>query len=233
MTNLYILEDNLYFSKNLCNLLLQSNPNIKLNGIFTNGNEFIKSVKDFESSDILLLDLGIPKLNGVQVLNYLLQTCYTLPHIIIISGNAALILDSKQYDNYIDAIFYKPFSFQALAKKITSIMSSAKPIKREEIVQYLSVFDFNKSNLGFKFLVDCIMLAYENEALLFNMENNLYSHVSSMNRNISTKKIKWNINKCLNSMYCNTSEKIISNYFYIDAKPTPKIFISTVINKLK
>ena len=72
MFNLLIVEDNLYYSKNLINFILRNNFNIKLVGIATNGKETLKYLISKEYNiDIILLDLKLPYYTGIELIEKL------------------------------------------------------------------------------------------------------------------------------------------------------------------
>ena len=59
-----------------------------------------------------------------------------------------------------------------------------------------------------------------------NMEN-INDDLSSIDK----KRIKWNIEKSIETMFINTDIKYVTNYFYIEEyeKVTPKLFITTIV----
>lgn len=64
--------------------------------------------------------------------------------------------------------------------------------------------------------------------------NDLYKNIADKN-NISIKKVKWNIEKSISSMYRYTKTEELKKLFpyYDGRKPTPKYVVSVALYKLK
>lgn len=70
MLNMLVVEDDIYFSKLLINETIQSNKALRLCMIATDGNEALEIIRK-EKIDIILLDLNLPKCNGLEILDFL------------------------------------------------------------------------------------------------------------------------------------------------------------------
>ena len=228
MNNLFIFSKDLLFVQSLFNFIVTHDSKVRLQGFYSSEKEFIKIMNSLCSTDVLIFDLDN---NSFPLLTHLIHMLPFTPYIITISNSTTNL---KKYANYISFNYHKHCSFDSLINKINNIASIYSSDKiRQRILQELSLFEFNQYCLGFKFLVDCISLAYENTELLFNMKNNLYVQVSSKYSSFSSEKVKWNLHRCLDSMYRYTDSKNIYQYFSFNYKPSPKIFISTVVEKLR
>lgn len=64
---LVIVEDDILFTENLMQIL-KKEARIKVEGAFTNAEEALLSLKDY-SPDILLADLGLPGISGVELIS--------------------------------------------------------------------------------------------------------------------------------------------------------------------
>lgn len=69
-TKIIIADDHELFAKGL-NQILTSNPSYQLNGWFSNGKQVIDYFANGYSADLLILDINMPVINGVQVMGHL------------------------------------------------------------------------------------------------------------------------------------------------------------------
>ena len=67
--------------------------------------------------------------------------------------------------------------------------------------------------------------------LVDNLEKNVYKYIAIKN-NKTLANIKTNIIKATNYVYIHQDKEILYKYFSIHIKITPKLVISTILNKL-
>lgn len=94
----------------------------------------------------------------------------------------------------------------------------------------LNKFKFNRTSLGYKYLKKAIKKGIQNELLIEDLTNGLYKQMEK-ELGINKRRIKWNIEKSIDTMFINTNMDFIIHYFYIEynEKVTPKLFITTVV----
>lgn len=194
--------------------------------------EFIKTYKP----DIVLLDLNIPKLNGIELLEKL-EHCKNLStNIIIISGERNFI-NKIPLESYkiIKRIFCKPVDFNNIYDNIVHILSKQKNedelIKMKEV---LEEFEFNKTSKGYSFLIECLSEIVNNPKLLRNIEKHIYTNVAKRHNFDNINQIKWCISKAIKSMVRYTDKKTLNKYFSNSRDISPKYFMITIyemINK--
>lgn len=236
MNRLIILEDNLGFSRSLLNYIVERNKKVQLWSIAIDGEEIIEKINSLQKDDILLMDLGLPKINGIEVIEKLIQNKERMPYIIVMSGNRDLWEKLRNYTSYIYAAIGKPFELKRIAEMIEEITYLTNQRHYEKIVtEELRKFEMNVTTIGYDYIVDAIILSLQDETLLKDMKNNLYKSIAIKNNNINPTNIKWTIEKNIKSMVRYTSTKVIKEYFHVEAreKITPKLFVSTVANNLK
>lgn len=92
MLNMLVVDDNIFFSKILINQVVQSNSNLRLCMIATDGKEAIDILKK-QKIDIILLDLKLPIYSGIDILDFLKTNKKTdyYNSIIAISGESDMI----------------------------------------------------------------------------------------------------------------------------------------------
>lgn len=234
MINLMIADDNMEFSKSLCNFLTKE-KDIRIVNISCNGLEALISYTSLKP-DILLLDLDMPGFSGLDFLNSITtNTKDTIPNIIIISGSAKHIslLSDVSLIRY---ILHKPFDYNKLfeiIKKIKTEFHSDLELD-SQIYNLLESLDFNMYSKGTILLIDAIKLAYYNQELIYKTER-LMKEVSILHNSNNFRSIRSTIDKSISSMYENNTDlKKICEVFpnFYGYKPTIKNFINCSIHYL-
>lgn len=203
---------------------------IYISNISSNGEEACEYIIN-NTPDIILLDLKMPKLDGIQLINKLKEKI-KLPEIIIISGDNSLLNKLTNLNIYISAIFTKPIDLQLLMDKLMSIKEiiNNKDIE-DDIIKELNSFYFNKSSHGYLYIIDCIEVCIENKKIIVPFEKNLYIKVAEKNHIKSALKVKWSIDKAISSMNKYTNPSTI-NEFFPNSKPTSKMFIIEIFQRI-
>ncbi len=88
--NILIADDHLLFAKLMSNLLLSAN-NVNIAGIASDGEETLKMIGE-KKIDIVLLDIGMPKIDGLQVLKELKSNYPGIKIIVVSSRNDAWLI---------------------------------------------------------------------------------------------------------------------------------------------
>lgn len=240
MINVLVVEDNLYYSKNLINLLLSTNKNVKLYKIITDGKEAINTIKTENNNiDIVLLDLSLPNLDGLDILKYIEENNLIKykESIIIISGKAELIA-KVQNNTYLFSYIDKCSGFEIISQRFNELLK----IKEQEscsltsrIHEELQYLNYNFSYIGTIYLEEAIKLLLNyHDIESTKLEKTIYKKISKKYKK-SVLSIKTNIINSTNLMYYDCESEKIYKYFgmSISEKPTPKRVILTVANKLK
>lgn len=91
---------------------------------------------------------------------------------------------------------------------------------------------FNISSIGTAYLIETIIALYENNWRLLDIEK-AYTLVANKYET-NTMKIKWNIEKAINSMYKCSNEQMLVEIFpeYDGRKPSTKYAIGLALNEL-
>ena len=229
---LLVVEDNKNLANKMFDYLLNNlNDVIEIIGIAENGRLAMNIIEE-TNPNIILLDLHIPEINGLQIIDKIKSKNNS---IIIISGEISMINNVKIHSSHnIKKIYIKPFVFKDLVDSLKYICNT---LDDEEvsvrIERLLSSFDFNKSSLGYLYLMECLVLAYHDSTLLLNVENKLFPLVA---QNFGIRKIvniKWTIQKTINSMLRYTDNNKIQKYFPYNKKPSLKLFLQTILDLVK
>ena len=74
MLNVLIVHNDIYFSKVLINNIMLNNTDLRIKMIATDGEEALDILLNKENNiDIVLLDLNLPKHNGFEILDNLIN----------------------------------------------------------------------------------------------------------------------------------------------------------------
>jgi two-component system response regulator QseB len=90
-----------------------------------------------ESFDLLLLDLGLPKLDGLQVLRWLRGTGSTMP-VLILTARDSVNDRIKGLDAGADDYIVKPFDFDELAARVRAVLRRQSG-RAENVIEHLGL----------------------------------------------------------------------------------------------
>lgn len=231
MIQVMIADDNLDLN-NLCCNILSKDKDIQIISSTLDGESTLKDYMRLKP-DVLLLDLDLPKMNGIDIINNICldETEKKKNNIIIISGNAELRYNLFNTSK-IFRIMPKPVDFNDVISTIKEIVTENNyiPIVEKEIRNFLFSLNFNLYADGTRYLIDAIKLGSENIRLVRNIKT-LYDEVAELH-STSSNTIKWGIRNAIETMNHNTTKHEINKIFHInyDKKMTPKYFIPLVIS---
>ena len=240
MLNLLIVDDNFHFSKNLINLLVDSNPNIRICGIATNGKETLNFLKDNNNKiDIILLDLKLPYFNGFVILDEISKKNIThLKNSIIVISCASDLLLKTQNNPYLYDFIDKSRGLHVILESINNLSKEKEFNKisiEEKIYKELEYLHFEKNFLGTKYLYEVILFLAKNPHMIFEkFEKSIYPLIAKRH-NTSPHNIKCNIYHATDIMNCMCKREIIMSYFnfnYFEKVITPKQLVHEILNKI-
>lgn len=239
LLNMLIVDDDINCAKTLVSYILKNNKEIRLIDIALDGEEALNIVKN-NNVDIILLDLKMPKVNGIEFINYLSEkNIIEEDSIIVITGEETLL--GKIIKNPLVYCYsIKPVEKQSILSKICNLVNQKNVIRKtneeldKNILKELEYLGYNLSHCGTKYLLDCIKIdyiKYDGEAE--NITKQIYPIISKKYHKTNFS-IKNNIIKATDYMYNECEEKKLLKYFHyiVDTKPTPKTIIKTIVRKL-
>ena len=209
-------------------------------GIVTTGKEALQFIKE-EKVDLIILDLNLPDMSGVDILNYILEENISKYNnsILVLTGEMGLL--TKVIGNKLI------FNYHSKVNGIDPIIKDLKQIVTErdtqicidklksQIQNELNKLNFNFSYSGTRYLCDCIEECYyKGDIYSINLETDIYSILSKKHNN-TINSIKSSIFKSILAMYCETTDNKLSDYFgyRIIMKPKTKEVISIILQKIK
>ncbi len=241
MVNILVADDNIYYAKILVNYIMSKNDGVRVVNISTNGKEVIENLKT-RKVDILILDLKMPEISGIQLLDKI-QILNLDVSIIITSGDNILkrhIINNKKVEGYIN----KLEGLERVSQKINEIVEKKNnkansDLIKNKVLEELLELGYNIKYNGTKYLTEVISLVYEKydqnniNGDIINLEQYFYKKVANKySKNV--KNIKVNIVNATESMYMECERNKLQQYFCFsyDHKPTTKVVIDTVLSKI-
>lgn len=189
--------------------------------------------------DILLLDLNLPKKNGLQIINDLCEYESDIINcnIIVVSGDTRLrkkLLNTRK----VYSIIPKPFSFEILLNTINNLqkiqlINNFPENECRNLLLQLKLKPFSKSG---QLLIDIVRLSYCNIDLLENM-NQIY-YIMSRKQSCKPEKIRSSLRSCIRTVNRFATFEILHELFFISTNDinniiSPAQFINGLVSYLK
>ena len=243
---LFVVDDN----ENLVGMVkeyFEGHSKIKIVGESYNGEDAIKKIeKNKDGFDVLLLDLIMPKKDGITVLEELKEKDINKPVIVGTSFNAdeTIAKVSKYNPKY---FVLKPFDMVDLENKILDSVSITSN-KDSKINLYHNSLEISTTKLlhglgvpshikGYQYIREGVLLMYENPDIVGAITKELYPEIAKRyDTTVSRveRAIRHAIEVSWNRGDIDLMEEIFGHSVDYDrAKPTNSEFIVTVSDKLR
>ena len=231
MIQVMIAEDNIEISSMYCRFLTKD-KNISIVSKTRDGEKTVEMYKALKP-DVLLLDLDMPILNGLEVINQISKDSdeKNKCNIIVISGNFELM--HKLFNTAkVYRIMPKPTNLDEVLSLIKDISNVPKTLSQIKLKSLLLELKFNLYSRGTLFLIDALNIAYNNPRLLCKIED-LYYEVAKKN-NLSVNKIQRSIRSSIDVMNGHISTELLRSFFHIynNELIAPKYFFTMIIEYL-
>lgn len=235
MLKILIAEDNYEYLENLFNNINDNiTKGIKIVQICNDGEKALNYIMNKEI-DVILLDLNIPKVNGIEILEKMKENNIK-SKIIIISGETNLIVEIISRKLSVNQILVKPFHLEELINSLNDIISDLfegeDDIKNNgnKVLELLNEFNFNKSNIGYTYIIDCLQYCIKRKYTFIPHIKDLYRDVAKQYNKISYTNVSWNISKSIQMMNRLTEKNILNKFFPYNNTPSPKTFLNEILN---
>lgn len=207
------------------------------------GIEMIEQKKD--DYDIILLDLIMPKKDGIYVLEEMQKRGIKKKVIVETSYNASeVVREVSEYD--VDYFILKPFELSDLEKRINDVMNRKQDTRN---------IDFYHSNLqvaiskmlhdlgipshikGYQFIRDAVYMIFDNPDMIGGITKELYPELANR-YDTTVSRVERAIRHAIEVSWTRGDLRLMENIFGhsvdIDkAKPTNSEFIVTIADKLR
>lgn len=237
MKNVLVVDDN----TNFINMILsyfRNNSRINIKYIGNDGESGLEILKkNKEDIDLILLDLVMPKKDGLYFLKQFKELKLNIPIIVMTSLNTDNII--RKVSNYdIEAFILKPYSLEDLETKMIDSFNSSKDNNnvKQELSKLLHELGIPSNIKGYEYLRDAIINIY-NSKKVTGITKGLYPEIANK-YDTSPSKVERAIRHAIeissNRGNLDLMDEIFGHSVDIEkAKPTNSEFIVTIADKLK
>lgn len=255
--SVYLVDDSLEIIHTLKEAFIKSDA-YEIVGSATNGEQCLTELHG-KQIDILILDLILPKKDGITVLKELKQHKIEARHILCISPFMNELIFSKVQEYRVDYIMMKPFAFDELVDKLNFIVGFSNKLKKSsqlevnldegerkriaklelesEITELLHEIGIPAHIKGYMYLRTAILETYLNVDFLGQITKVLYPEIARK-YNTSASRVERAIRHAIEVAWNRGNIDAIDDIFGYTisaskAKPTNSEFIAMISDKLR
>lgn len=246
-----IADDN----KEFCNIMveyLSNQENIEIIGTATDGNQALELIKN-NCPDLLILDIIMPYLDGIGVLEELNEQQLKKPKILILSAVGQEKITQKAIALGADYYILKPFDLEMLSKRITEIMEynldvvskAVFPVIKAKksydletmITEIIHDVGIPAHIKGYAYLRDAISLVIDNLEYLNSVTKMLYPKIAEK-YNTTPSRVERAIRHAIEVAWSRGKVDVLNDLFGYTindekGKPTNSEFIALIADKLR
>lgn len=219
MINVLIADNNKHFSTTCSNTLNRTNI-INVVDVVGDGESAIKSYFN-NKPDVFLLDLGLPKLNGLDVLNRLESNIEEKKFCNVIIVTGSFFLKFKLTDiAKVYKVCLKPCNYDDVIKLICELYefnNRDNCYKTNEIKNILFKLNLSPSIAGSRYLTDVINIYCQSLNEPFKLKK-AYTEIAKK-YSISPSSVEWNVDFAVKSINRYSTQKDILNVLPYYNKP--------------
>lgn len=246
-----IADDN----KEFCHILIEylsNQGNIEIIGTANDGNQALELLKN-NSPDLLILDIIMPYLDGIGVLEKLNEQQLKRPKILILSAVGQEKITQKAIALGADYYILKPFDLEMLSKRIVEIMESDLDVVSKAVFPVIKAkksYDLETMITeiihdvgvpahikGYVYLRDAISLVIDNLEYLNSVTKMLYPRIAEK-YNTTPSRVERAIRHAIEVAWSRGKVDILNDLFGYTindekGKPTNSEFIALIADKLR
>ena len=210
---------------------------------FEKGDEALSYILDHKSEiDLILMDIIIPGLDGISLLNELKDRNISIKTIVISNYKDEFYI--KECSN-LNVSYYilKPFSVLALEKRVNELFDSKAHVIRHtenvdmEICQLLHNLGIPSHIRGYKYIRDGIMIIYNNLNTTFLITKEIYPQIA-IKYATTPSRVERAIRHAIEVSWIRGDLALMEDIFGFSvscdkAKPTNSEFLSTIADRIK
>ncbi len=200
MVKMLIADDNWQCSRSIINSVVNKIEKVRIEYVSQDGEETLDVISK-NPFDIVLLDLQMPKMNGIEIIEQIQKlNIIKVPRIVIVSGDLPLI-EYARINNIVSNIILKTERPESIYEKILRIVNEIEYDQnygqvRDKTISKLKEIGYSLKHKGTRYMIDCVLEAYRSNNLdiVDNLEKNIYRYVAHKHHE-SLSNIKTNITK--------------------------------------
>lgn len=210
MLNLMIAEDEIDIGLNYLQFLTKD-KDIQIVSFTTDGERTLNDYLE-KKPDVLLLDLDMPKMSGLEVIDYLNQfpeernKC----NIIVITGDRQKMHNIRKTSKVYE-IIEKPIDCEKLLKLVREFPLPNDFETKKQV--FFSTLNLKPSSKGTTYLSDAVDIAHTDGSKVESM-NAIYDIVSAK-RKVPASKVKWSIRNTVKRLNRVAPKECLRKVFYI------------------
>ncbi len=238
--NILVVEDNSNFVSVIKDYFKDNNL-IDIKYVSNNGLNALNVIKEKDDIDIILLDLVMPKKDGLFLLEELQKNNIIKDVIVMTSFNSDSII-RKVSGLGIKYLLLKPFEMKDLESRIKGLIDSPnKDIETNNLkislTKLLHELGMPSHIKGYEYIREGIIMLYNDPSIIGGITKELYPEIADK-YNTSVSRVERAIRHAIEVSWNRGNIDLMEEVFghsvdYDKAKPTNSEFIVTVADKLK
>ena len=242
-----IADDNKGFSNIMTEFML-GQPDIDLVGVAYDGEEILKIINN-KKPDVVVLDMIMPHLDGIGVLERLKETADIKPKVIMLTAFGQENITQRVMELGADYYILKPFNIEVLVNRIRQLaiqspdrQSLTAPQHKSPSIEVVATDIIRDIGVpahikGYQYLRDAIMMVVHEPELLGAITKTLYPMVAEKNLTTSSRverAIRHAIEVAWSRGNTNSIIKIFGHNAVTEkGKPTNSEFIAIIADKIR
>lgn len=196
MVNILILDDDTLYCNEFSSYLKTKEY---IGNVFTANNaEESNAILSNKDVDLILLDIGMPVVDGLTYLEQLNSSDKGRPNVIFISNMKNQFIINRAFDLGCSYYLCKPINYDYVYSIIITFFNTDTQNDNENpIIKLLNSYNLNSNSVGFKYI-------YQSAELLSSLPNSMHSGIDGISNILSLKinqnpsYIKWHLCRSLN-----------------------------------
>ena len=239
----FMVDDNKDVVTEVKKYFSSKNVGVEIAGSCSNGEDALNELKkNYASYDLVLMDLVIPKRDGLSVLEELKKENINIKSIITTCINSVDIIN-KCMDVGVSYYMLKPYNLDSLADIIKKIVNNKNKTRidnkdlQQAITNLLHSLGMPSHIKGYSYIRDSISLMYNKPSMLGAITKELYPEIANM-YDTTSSRVERAIRHAIEVSWTRGDYEVMEEIFghsvdYDRAKPTNSEFIATLADKLR